>query len=286
MSPNEVSDDETESLSQNWEFQAGPHDAVDSYLLEPQPRHTNDLEDDEENDSREGLLIIDSHASSRQLSFPETIPSDVGSIQPIEFVPETNTLRTWNKKQVLRLLMVLLACTTAVCAVLAWSRCSLMKRNQLLEAQVQMLQAQLILAKKPSNKKQFTPQKEDGETFYKVRAEFDWENEDFLSSSKSYTVADNCWFKAKIEVGDCLENAKDCWKDYSSKAYTFVHSWLSTPDGPKEATFNLTHDIANAAAHAWGFMRSWTKRMDDSVLEVVEQTRDAVEQANIYTAYL
>mmetsp|Transcript_40809 Transcript_40809/g.60476 ORF Transcript_40809/g.60476 Transcript_40809/m.60476 type:complete len:380 (-) Transcript_40809:129-1268(-) len=125
--------------------------------------------------------------------------------------------------------------------------------------------------------------------------EFDWENEDYLASQQ-VVLAENCWFKATVQLGDCTSNAKDCVSDMtrtmmssfsnfgksfysrSSQAATNpLHMAGATLEGLNEAS----HLFASATVAAADTMRTAFHVTDKAVLYAVEQTRDAIQDASV-----
>jgi outer membrane murein-binding lipoprotein Lpp len=296
-----VSDtEEEESKSENWDF-AGAEDLdpiMDSYLL-ADTSHTQTPPPGVGG----GILIVGGDSTeihSEDLSLPgtESLPTDVGSLNDTaqfdsEFLGPKNVRANKRIKWAMAtigLLIVTLVSTIGGCVCLWRDRHGLDQHNQGLQLQVRELEAQLESLHqdmKAAKQQQERRQREAWNT----RTDSDWEDEDFLAANK-VLLADNCWFKAELELGDCLNEATDKFSEFSADATkTFQkYFWNENDNEDAAAVFQAsawkaaseaTNAVASAAVNVMESMVSMGKVLDDSVLYAIEQTRDAVEDATL-----
>jgi hypothetical protein len=295
-----VSDEEEEeSKSENWDF-AGAEDLdpiMDSYLLADTSQHTPT-----QTPGVDGILIVGGDSTeihSEDLSLPgtESLPTDVGSLNDTDHydsvVLRPNHVRA-NKRikwamATIAFLVVSLVTTIGSCVWLWRDRQGLDQHNQGLQLQVRELETQL--ASLHQDIKAAKQQQRRQREAWNTRSDSDWENEDFIAANK-VLLADNCWFKAELELGDCLNEATDKFTEFSADATkTFQkYFWNENENEDTAAVFQAsawkaaseaTNAVAAAAVNVMDSMISMGKVLDDSVLYAIEQTRDAVEDATL-----
>lgn len=303
-----MSMEEEESKSENWDFAAPSDDMLDSYLLADT---TSNLSNTPLLGAG-GILIVGGDATEihsdddvgDDLSLPgtESLPTDVGSLADTHDQEEsqlrglfsTNAKRMrWAMALIIMLLFAFLS--TSCYALTVWQgRQELATSNELLEAKVGELESQvgnLFEEVKAAKEKQHIDA-------FKPKQFFELGSED-PGGEKKVLLADNCWFKAELELGDCLNDATDSLAELSSDATkAFQKLFFNGGDDDDghdaaalfqanawKAASEATNVVASAAVTVIDSMVSFGKVMDDSVLFAIEQTRDAVEDATL-TKYM
>ena len=126
-----------------------------------------------------------------------------------------------------------------------------------------------------------------------VRRMDDWNTD---SRGEKIPLVDNCWFKAELELGECMKDAKESFEDWTTDATRSFKEYFSsggssssfrrttTTAGAKEASsWSMFADATNvasvAASSVMDSMVILGKKLDDTVLEAVEQSRDAIQDA-------
>eukprot|EP00545_Synedropsis_sp_CCMP1620_P001269 CAMPEP_0119018832 /NCGR_PEP_ID=MMETSP1176-20130426/20332_1 /TAXON_ID=265551 /ORGANISM="Synedropsis recta cf, Strain CCMP1620" /LENGTH=298 /DNA_ID=CAMNT_0006972915 /DNA_START=177 /DNA_END=1073 /DNA_ORIENTATION=+ len=290
-----VSDcEEEESKSENWDFAIpSDDDAMDSYLmadttiLTPHP-------------GIGGILIVggDSteihHDDGGDFSLPgtESLPTDVGSLNDTSQIQEKARGRnSWagNRRMMLAVIVLLFALltTTSYYTLRLWrDHQGLLQRNELLQTQVGELEHQVV-----NLSQDIEATKKKHAEAWSAKTSSDWEDEDFIAANK-VLLADNCWFKAELEVGSCLNEATDSISEFSADATKVFQNFFGNSYGDNDATelfqanawkaaSDATNVVATAAVTVMDSMVSLGKVVDESVFYAIEQTRDAIEDATL-----
>ena len=249
-SPFIVSDGEEDNNSETWDFAP-----VTSYLLDS-------TEDASPENLDSGVLIVDGQSNNDDaddgaddLSYPDSLPTEIGSLHDEE---------KQKKRHLFLVALFLLALIPSIaCCNLLYDRQNLMQRNHELEQQIVTMQEAAAKAIQ--------------ETVFKA----DWLDQD--DPSNKVLLADNCWFKAELELGECTNDAKDSLTDTAEQ----IQNYFAGEDGIFQAGFSAaffteaSNTVATAAVTVMDTMMSLNKMLDESILQVMEETRDAVQEASL-----
>lgn len=273
-----LNSDDDESYSANWNL---PHEIEFSYV-----KDDINAVSDSEKDSASGILIVGPEHEdpsknratdeSKALSVPDSLPTGLLSLD--HYDPYRKRF-LWFMGGVLLLILLVL---TFLTVYLVTDRQALRQSHATLQTQVDNL-VQETLRVKQAESQAVAPLSltaGDGKT---------------ADRDSTFVLADNCWLKAELKFGDCLKNAQDCWSDFASKTMKTMNKFVVfeeddhiPPILQKAGVWNDAFSEATLSAVKAGFkltdsMVDLGKMMDETILTAVRTTRDAVEDASIFS---
>eukprot|EP00547_Thalassionema_nitzschioides_P002857 CAMPEP_0194224698 /NCGR_PEP_ID=MMETSP0156-20130528/38005_1 /TAXON_ID=33649 /ORGANISM="Thalassionema nitzschioides, Strain L26-B" /LENGTH=281 /DNA_ID=CAMNT_0038956377 /DNA_START=112 /DNA_END=957 /DNA_ORIENTATION=- len=272
-----ISDDDDGSCSANWNL---PHEIHFSYL-----EYESNVVSDGEKESASGLLIVDAEqeessnrsvTGSNSLSVPDSLPSNLFSRDR----NDPHKKRFWWFVGILLLLILVVLMILTVYLIL--DRQELRQSQEALKTQVDNLLHETTRIKEA----------EAPPLLGLTAGEL---SEVGKNTDSKFVLADNCWLKAEIEWGECLQNAKECWSDFASQTIKTVNKFVvfdEDDDAPtilqKAGALNdvfseATRSISKASIKITDSILELGKMVDESILTAVKQTRDAVQDASIFT---
>lgn len=254
---------------------------------------------DRDDDHDESILVENdgSAKDDESLSYPESIPTEVGSLDEGGMYRSQNDMR---RKIWMFLMSLMVGIPSLTSAFLLYGRQHLLQRNHELEieilnhrtlvAEVQSLSNQLLAC----NAERSHRSCEDGVSLWR-------ENDSTPNNEWKFKLWDNCWFKAELELRECANDAKDSLTETAEKfASYFTTSYFTGEssdeqhdddnddddghDASQAKTIDMLTEISEAVKES--FQSLWTMTaatvLDHTVVQtVVDQTRDAVQEASL-----
>jgi len=299
-----------DSDSENWNF---PTEIEDSYLNFKTNAPNSVAGQSSIEGSATGMLILDTGSSSRRsiqvdaLSYPDSIPTEIMSLDGERYQniggdnfsrKSKNTIYTTDgdnhqstsgRKRLLQIASIIILSLVTFNGYLVWHHRELQQRHEKLETQIDDLLNEVKEMKLPKLV----------------------EDEIINNDAPKFALFNNCWFKAEIEIGDCLNDIKECWTDIASHTYQTFNTIFDYSDNDN-AEYNTTDaitilqadwnqmfvetsdNIANATTALFGSIlysgktieqSIWnaTQTIEQSIWYATEQVRDIIQDASIYS---
>jgi len=271
--------DDDESYSAKWNL---PHEIEFSYV-----KDDINAVSDSDKDSASGILIVDPEHEdpskgratdeSKALSVPDSLPTGLLSLD--HYDPPYRRRFFWFMGGVLLLILLVL---TFLTVYLVTDRQALRQSHATLQTQVDNLvqEASRVKQAEAQAVAPLSLTAGDGKT---------------ADRDSTFVLADNCWLKAELKFGDCLKNAKECWSDFASQTMKAMNKFVVfeeddhiPPILQKAGAWNNAFSEATLSAVKGGFkltdsMVDLGKMMDETILTTIKRTRDAVEDASIFS---
>jgi hypothetical protein len=261
----------------NWDF-----DAVTSYLNESTQHGVLIVDGDIDDSVRDNESIDRNGDSDNDLSYPDSLPTEIGSLQ--------DSHAQYSKLRLIRIFVisVMFSVPTIASAFLVHDRQLLQQRNLELEreiAHMKEIAANAIVVSHQGTSRQGLFHGDDGQG--DESSDMDWK----------FKLIDNCWFKAELELRECANEAKDSFSDTAEKVYDYFvgsangNANANDDDKPDNSHGNycalaaLTTDASETVVTAaskvidsvWSM---WSEGWGAPVLlDAMEQTRDAIRDA-------
>jgi hypothetical protein len=256
-------------------------------------------------DDHDESILVESDSNTKDdesLSYPESIPTEIGSLDEVDMHRSQNDAR---RKIWMFLMSLMVGIPSLTSGFLLYGRQQLLQRNHDLEteisnhrtlvAELQSLSNQLVACNAERNHRA----SENGVSLWR-------ENYSTTNNEWKFKLLDNCWFKAELELRECASDAKDSLTETAEKfASYFTTSYFTgensdeqhaDDDDPAAARDDDDHDASQANTNDMlteisealmeSFQSLWTMTaasvLDHAVVQtVVEQTRDAVQEASL-----
>lgn len=231
----------------NWDFAA-----VSSYLIDSTQQGVlildGDVDDDCDDDCdivQHDQIVDGNDKSENELSYPDSIPTEIGSLQGSQHNDAHGTYYSKLKWiWILGISTMVVGIPTITTGILFFNRQQLLQRNLDLEREIEHVRKEIVAAQNQNAMVVSTTRRQNPRLIYDQHDNDEESKQDESKNSDTkFKLIDNCWFKAELELRQCANEAKDSFSETAEMVYDYFAGSSSSSSSDNKNNNN------NAPAH-------------------------------------